>query len=252
MLVSMEYLLNIAIHFRRRMLGKSPAIAPTICSVFLMGVLLVGLGNVVACQYFSPTCKFCGSSLSAGKVHTPEGHDVCKECNRDAVRDVRTAQALVAQVRSELASFGIHLPWGAIPIKMGPSANPAVYARCEAMRYANGSVGALWIRFVPGLPKSMFKLTAAHELTHAWAYLNRCPANQDEALSEGAPTLVEYLYLERYRSTYGERRRNEIMTSSNRIYGKGTRRLQAYAKDHGGLPGVLTLLRTGQTIPKGY
>ena len=75
---------------------------------------------------------------------------------------------------------------------------------------------------------------------------------QDEALSEGAPTLVEYTYLERDRSAAGEYRRKAITSSNDKIYGKGTRRLQAYAKDHGGLAGVLTLLRSSQTIPEGY
>lgn len=217
-----------------------------------MIVLSVSLGNFLACQWFGPKCKFCGKSLSAGKVHTPEGYDVCPECDHDAVRDLRTAQALVAQVREEIVSLGLRLPWGTIPIKLAPSADPAVHARCEAARYGNGSVASVWIRFMPGMPKPMFKAVAAHELTHAWAYLNRSPMKQDEALSEGAPTLVEYTYLERNKSVYGEHRRNAIMTSSNKIYGKGTRSLQAYAKDHGGLAGVLALLKTAKSIPEGF
>lgn len=220
--------------------------------MFLLVGLLVILGNLSACQWFGPKCKFCGASISSGKVHTPEGFDVCEHCHKEGVRDLRTAQALVAEVRAEIGSLGIKLPWGAIPVKLAPSPNAKVYARCEAARYANGSVASVWIRFMPGMPRSVFKHTAAHELTHAWAYLNRSPMKQDEALSEGAPTLVELTYLERDQSAAGEHRRHAIMTSNDKIYGKSTRRLQAYAKDHGGLAGVLTLLRTGQTIPAGY
>jgi hypothetical protein len=247
----MLHSLNFASYFRR-ILGKSPAEASTIRSILLLAVLLVTLANLSACHFFGPKCKFCGASLSAGKVHTAEGYDVCHECDREAVRDLRTAQTLVAQVRKEILSLGISLPWGEIPIKLAPSANASVHARCEAARYANGSVASVWIRFMPGMPKSMFKATAAHELTHAWAYLNRSPAKQDEALSEGGPTLVEYTYLESNPSLYSEKRRDAIMTSSNKIYGKSTRSLQAYAKDHGGLAGVLNLLKTGQSIPAGY
>jgi len=244
----MVRLFKAATHFRR----LSPTAATTGRSFFLQIFLLLMLGNLLACQWFGPKCKFCGASLSAGKVHTAEGFDVCHECDRHAVRDLRTAQALVAEVRTEIVKFGIKLPWGAIPIKLAPSDNSAVHARCEAARYADGRVASIWIRFMPGMPKPMFKATAAHELTHAWAYLSRSPMKQDEALSEGAPTLLEYNYLERNPSVYGEHRRNAIMTSSNKSYGKGARRLQAYAKDHGGLAGVLTLLKTGQTIPQGY
>jgi len=229
----------------------SPAKSSALRSIFLL-LALATVGNFLACQLIAPRCKFCGASLSAGKVHTVEGFDVCHQCDREAIRDLRTAQILVTEVRSELTSFGIRLPWGAIPIKLAPSADAAVHARCEAARYADGRVASIWIRFMPGMPKPMFKAAAAHELTHAWAYLNRSPIQQDEALSEGAPTLVEYMYLERNPSTYSEHRRNAIMTSNNRIYGEGTRRLQAYARDNGGLAAVLTLLRTGQTIPEGF
>jgi hypothetical protein len=242
----MVHLIKAVPHFRGRRR------ASTVRSIFMLVVLSVSLCSLLACQFFAPKCKFCGASLSAGKVHTAEGFDVCHDCDRSAVRDLRTAQALVAQVREEIVKLGIKLPWGAIPVKLIPSWQAGVHARCEAARYANGGVAALWIKFIPGMPKTMFKATAAHELTHAWAYLNRSPMKQDEVLSEGAPTLVEYIYLERNPSTYGEHRRNAIMTSSNAIYGKGTRRLQTYAKDHGGLAGVLTLLRTGQTIPEGF
>ncbi len=220
-------------------------------SVFIL-VLLVSLSNLMACQFVN-RCKFCGKWLLGDEiVHTVEGYDVCQECDHEAIRDLQTAQVLVAQVRGELVGMGIQLPWGAIPIKLAPSENAAVHARCEAARYGDGSVASLWIRFIPGMPKNMFKATAAHELTHAWAYLHRSPMQQDETLSEGAPTLVEYIYLERDKSRYSERRRDAIMTSSNKIYGKGTRRLQEYAKTNGGLAGVLTLLRTGQTIPEGF
>jgi hypothetical protein len=244
----MVHLLKAATHFRR----QSPTAVPTAHSFFLLVVLWLTLGNLLACQWFAPKCKFCGASLSGGKVHTAEGFDVCHECDRTAVRDLRTAQATVAQVREELVSLGIKLPWGPITVKLLPPWQAGVHARCEAARYANGGVAALWIKFIPGMPKTMFKAVAAHELTHAWAYLNRSPMKQDEALSEGGPTLVEYTYLESHPSAYGEHRRNLIMTSSNKIYGKSTRRLQVYAKDHGGLAGVLTLLKTGQTIPQGY
>lgn len=219
---------------------------------FFLLVLILSLVNLSACQWFGPKCKFCGASLSAGKVHTAEGFDVCHECDREAVRDLRTAQALVGEARKEIVSLGIKLPWAAIPIKLVPSWQEGVHARCEAARYANGGVAALWIKFIPGMPKSMFKAVAAHELTHAWAYLNRSPMKQDEALSEGGPTLVEYTYLESHPSRYGERRRDAIMTSNNKIYGKGTRRLQAYAEKNGGLAAVLTLLRTGKSIPEGF
>lgn len=214
-----------------------------------MALILCGLS---ACDVFASKCKFCAAPLSDGKVQTPEGWKVCSECNRTAVRDLPTAQTLLAQVRAELAGMGIHLPWGAIQLRLGPTPHALIYARCEALRYADGRVAALWIKFVPGLPQAMFKASAAHELTHAWAYLHGSPLRQDAALSEGGPTLVEYLYLERHHSAYAKHRRNVLKTSNDRIYGGGMRRLQAFAKDNGGLAGVLTLLRTAQTIPQGY
>lgn len=221
-------------------------------SIFLLAFLWLALASLVACQFFSTKCKYCGASLSAGKIHTAEGFDVCHECDRTAVRDLKAARATVAQVREELVKLGIKLPWGAVTVKLLPPWQKGVHARCEAARYANGGVADLWIKFIPGMPLNMFKAVAAHELTHAWAYLNRSPLKQDEDLSEGGPTLVEYTYLESHPSAYGEHRRDVIMTSSNKIYGKSTRRLQAYAKDNGGLAGVLTLLRTGKSIPQGY
>lgn len=248
----MVYILEAAVCFPRRMLFKSPVKMSAIRSTLLKVILLLSLVNMSACQWFSNKCKYCGASLSGGKVHTAEGFDVCHECDRTAVRDIKAARATVAQVREELLSLGIKLPWGAVTVKLLPTWQKGVHARCEAARYANGGVADLWIKFIAGMPKNMFKAVAAHELTHAWAYLNRSPMKQDEELSEGGPTLVEYTYLEKHPSAYGGYRRDVIMTSSNKIYGKSTRRLQTYAKDHGGLAGVLTLLKTGEKIPDGY
>lgn len=214
--------------------------------------LLVSLGSLFSCKWFSNKCRYCGASLSSGKVHTAEGFDVCHECDKGAVRDLRTAQTLVAQVRKEILALGVKIPWGPITVKLVPAWQKGVHARCEAARYANGGVADLWIKFIPGMPQNMFKATAAHELTHAWAYTNRSPVKQEEALSEGGPTFLEYTYLESHPSAYGEYRRDVIMTSSNKIYGKSTRRLQAYAKTNGGLAGVLTLLKTGEKIPEGF
>jgi len=220
-------------------------------SIFLPVLLFVSLGSLFSCKWFDNKCRYCGASLSSGKVHTAEGFDVCHECDKGAVRDLRTAQALVAEVRKEILSLGVKIPWGPITVKLVPVWQAGVHARCEAARYANGGVAALWIKFITGMPKNMFKAVAAHELTHAWAYTNRSPVKQEEALSEGGPTFVEYSYLEKHPTAYGEYRRHVIMTSKNKIYGKSAQRLQAYAKDHGGLEGVLTLLRTGQKIPEG-
>lgn len=118
------------------------------------------LANLSACQWFSNKCQYCGASLSAGKIHTAEGFDVCHECDRTAVRDLKAAQATVAQVREELISLGIKLPWGAITTKLVPTWQKGVHARCEAARYANGGVADLWIKFIPGMPKNMFKAVA--------------------------------------------------------------------------------------------
>ncbi|MBE7437041.1 MAG: protein DA1 [Spirochaetales bacterium] len=218
-------------------------------------VLALALTQFAACQLIMPTCKFCGKSVrGAEKVHTPEGFEVCHQCNQEAVRDLRTAQALVAQARTEMVNLGIRLPWGAIPIKLEKAAGADTnqYGRCEAGRYANGTVAFLLIRIMPGLPRPLFKAVAVHELTHAWAYLHRSPQQQDLVLSEGAPTLVEYTYLERDTSPSARFRRHTIETSGHDVYSKGTQRLQTYARDHGGLAGVLTLLRSSQKIPEGY
>lgn len=223
-------------------------------SIFLMAFLwLVGLVGLSGCELIPGMgCKFCGTSIVTEKVHTKEGFDVCKPCDKAAVRDLRTAQALVAQVRKELVGLGVKLPWGAIPMKLGKPANPQEWGHCEAMRYGNGGVASLSMRFMAGMPRNTFKGVAAHELTHAWAYLHRSPINQDVVLSEGAPTFLEYTYLERDKSAQGQHRRKLLITNNHKAYGGGARRLQAYAKGHGGLGGVLAVLRTGRTIPKGY
>ncbi|MDB5098889.1 MAG: hypothetical protein JWM80_3310 [Cyanobacteria bacterium RYN_339] len=222
-------------------------------SIFHLMILLVAsLAGLSACAGGPFGCKFCGAPLFSGIVRTPEGFIVCKPCNKDGVRDVRTAQALVAQVRAELGGLGVRLPWGTIPMTLGQPANAKEWGHCEALRYGNGGVASISMRFMQGMPRSTFKAVAAHELTHAWAYLNRSPMKQDVTLAEGAPSFLEYTYLERDKSTAGKFRRNLVITNDNAAYGVAARRLQKYAKGHGGLGGVLAVLKSSRSIPKGY
>jgi hypothetical protein len=58
--------------------------------------------------------------------------------------------------------------------------------------------------------------------------------------------------LERDKSEAGKFRRNLLITNGNSAYGGAARRLQKYAKGHGGLGGVLAVLKSCRTIPKGY
>lgn len=203
-------------------------------------------------------CKFCGAILasytSAGKGRrTPEGFDVCETCNKAAVRDLRAAQALVSKVRAELVGLGLKLPWGTIPIQLKRPDAPGSWAYTGAARGGPGAatVYSLSIKFLPGLPTSIFKGVAAHELTHAWAYLHGSPLNQDIVLSEGAPSLVEYIYLERDTSALAKGRREALLGNNNPAYGGGLRRLKTYAEKHQ-LRGVLNVLKSSRTIPKGF
>lgn len=207
-------------------------------------------------QHAPKFCKFCGGVLAAklpwGKAeHTPEGFDVCHKCKSEGVRDVATAQALVKQVRADLVRLGVTIPWGPIPVMLRKPDDPGAMAHCSALRYANGAVNSLSIRFMPGMPRTVFKGTAAHELTHAWAYTHRSPARQDMALSEGAPQVVEYLYLEKDQSPQARHQLALMMTSNHPVYGVGMRRLKKYQEEHK-LAGLLAVLKTGAKIPKGY
>lgn len=229
--------------------------APRARSIFLLAVFVMILGTSWSCKWFGPRCKFCGEwAMGNDAVHTHEGWRVCKRCNGEAVRDLATARALVAETRAELVSMGIKIPWGVIPVQLDGATlpGPEVNARCEAGRLGDGSVMLLRLKFRPGMPKAMFKGVTAHELTHAWAYVNRSPLKQDETLHEGGPTFVEYMYHEQHPSPVGEYKRHVIDTTSNKIYGGGARRLQKYAKDKGGLAGVLALLKSSKSIPAGY
>lgn len=110
----------------------------------------------------------------------------------------------------------------------------------------------LWLTFLPGLPRFMFKAVAAHELTHAWSYLHGCPLKQDLALSEGAAMFVEYTYVHRDTSPRGQYLCQQMVGDRHPAYGGGLRRLLRYAKGHHQMQGVLAALKTRRTIPSGY
>ncbi len=71
------------------------------------------------------------------------------------------------------------------------------------------------------------------------------------ALSEGAPQVVQYLYLEKDKSPQARHQIALMMTSSHPVYGVGMRRLKKYQEEHK-LAGLLSVLKSGAKIPKGY
>ena len=74
--------------------------------------------------------------------------------------------------------------------------------------------------------------------------------NQDLALSEGAPNLVQYNYLAKDASAQARFMRQEMLADQT-PYGVGMRRLQKYEQAKG-QAGVLAVLKASSAIPRGY
>jgi hypothetical protein len=219
----------------------------------------------------APRCYYCARAISpfntGGGVRYPGGREVCNLCHQTAVVDQGQAEAAMERVRARMNAWGLGFDYGQIPVRLVEQATlNAMYGRGNAMHDGNinGLTTKRWtkddkgrvlarevtISMLRGLPLEVYEKTMAHELMHAWMFLDRQP-DHDSALEEGVCNLAAYYVLQENNNELADFTREAMWRSRDPVYGGGLRRAIAYVRRHD-FPGLVKMLRERRDFPPGY
>ena len=213
-----------------------------------------------------PKCFSCDrlicTRLTKGGQRYEDGRTMCNGCWSSAVTRVDQGQHNLQQVRRTISHFGLDIGKVSIPLRLVNqdqirreskhkyAKNPAglcskviEYPKNQEHRYVK-EILILW-----GLPREHFEAVAAHELCHAWLFLNNFPS-LDHIVEEGICELSEYLYLKQQRTGEAARRVAHMESDQNDdpVYGAG---FHAAHKALGkrSLPTLLSYVRQYARLP---
>jgi hypothetical protein len=206
-----------------------------------------------------PNCFSCGrlvcQGITSGGVSYPDGRAVCTLCRATAIDRLDQGKAALSEVRQSLAKLGVDLGRQAIPFRLVAqtelvslstadyATDPAGLTRNQVWKQNGQEVRreVQEILILHGLAGEHFCTVAAHELAHAWLFLNHFPRLKplDE---EGFCELVEYLWLKGRSDERAAYRTHLIETNDDPVYGAGFQAAyRVYQRQ--GLSGVLDRLR---------
>lgn len=211
-----------------------------VCGEPLRGRYIVNLWGDQYCERHNdlPKCYSCGrpigERLTGGGSRYRDGRHMCRRCRRTAIDDVKEGERVMSKARQALAREGMNLGAARIPLRLmgqeelssrsrqGYVTDPSGMA-CTREWTQGGSMVRREVEEVlvlHGLPEEHFATVAAHELGHAWLFLNNYPQLPPQ-VEEGICELCEYLWL-RKQGTPEARYRLELMESSkDPVYGVG-------------------------------
>ncbi|MEB3196636.1 MAG: protein DA1 [Candidatus Sericytochromatia bacterium] len=219
----------------------------------------------------APRCYYCARAISpfntGGGVRYPGGREVCNICHHTAVVDPNQAAAALARVRQRMSSWGLQFDYGEIPVRLVDQATlNAMFGRGSASHDGNinGLTTKRWtkddkgrvlarevtISMLYGLPLEVYEKTMAHELMHAWMFLDSQPEHEP-VLEEGVCNLAAYYVLQENPSDLANFTREAMWRSKDPVYGQGLRRAIAFVKRHE-FSGLVKMLRERKGFPAGF
>jgi hypothetical protein len=192
-----------------------------------------------------------------GKTYR-DGRAICNLCGRTAIVDEQQAAAAAHEVKALLARVTLDVTGDHIPVHLAywDEMNNSDHSDYEdnpiglAKMTAQGSVRKMEsITIVYGLPKLHFCGIYAHEMGHAWMWLNNYPDDISPQVKEGLCNLFKYLWLKQQHTPESKYLQHMMLQNQDRIYGNGFRLAQVkfkkyrllqlldYVKSHRSFPG---------------
>jgi hypothetical protein len=199
--------------------------------------------------------------LTGGGVAYRDGRSQCNLCRQTSVHSVPAGEEIMARVRATLAKSGIKVE-RPIPLKLADamdlrrlathdySADPSGIASTRLWTEGDREVGreVEGISILHGLPEWHFAAVAAHELGHAWLFINRYPT-LPPAVEEGICELCEYLWLREQNTTEARWLLEAMEQNPDPIYGEGYRAARRALDTHG-LQSLLAHVRQHGQFPE--
>ena len=175
--------------------------------------------------------------------------------------DVREGERIVSDVKRAMAGWGMDLGAARIPMRL---TDQAELSRRSMRDYASDPSGMactrVWtqgtrvvrreveeILVLHGLPREHFATVAAHELGHAWLFLNEFP-ELPPLVEEGLCELCEYLWLAGQGTPEAKYRLQVMDSNKDPVYGAGFQ-AALRALEGSTLPGLLEYVRAHRRFP---
>jgi hypothetical protein len=214
-----------------------------------------------------PQCSYCkrfvSEKLTGGMRKYDDGRIVCNICFRSAVTDLKDAGIRLGEVREILGKYGIKTEPETFKLLLVNKAGLKkisgksiieeqtgyTYCRKRTVNKSTESV-ELKIYILTGLPEMHFTMTAAHELMHVWQYLN-APFGNNHILCEGSCNFAASLVLKNYKCKESDYLLNNMLSSRDRAYGRGFKRIAAFVKKNS-IKAWLDYLKKNKNMPSGY
>jgi hypothetical protein len=216
-------------------------------------------------------CFYCARGISTlntgGGVRYSDGRDVCNICQQTAVTSQSEAEEAADRIRTRMEAWGLHFDYGQIPIALvdqttldrqfgrSMGRHEGKISGLTTKKWRKDRTGKITEREVTismlyGLPLEVYEKTVAHELMHAWMFLDKQPEHAP-ALEEGVCNLAAYYILQENRSQFAGFMKEALYKSPSPTYGQGLRRAIRYVQAHQ-FPGLVKMLRSSKDFPRGY
>lgn len=208
-------------------------------------------------------CYSCGrlicEELTGGGVEYDDGRWLCNRCRDTAIDTAADGEGVLEEVRRTLGWIGFDLGDATLPLRVvdqselaavdghGRDPNGHITTRTwtEDGRVVGREVAEILI--LDGLPKEHFAAIAAHELGHAWLFLQGYP-ELPPYVEEGLCQLSSYLWLDQQNTLEADCRMRLIDVEEDPVYGYGFRcalgSLERYS-----LPALLAYVRRNGRFP---
>lgn len=206
-----------------------------------------------------PRCSACTRlicpRLTGGGVTYADGRQVCMLCRRTAIDSKEQARPYVNAVAAWLYERGFRFSDLKLRIDLvsrgdfGPAKNGpgAVQGQFRGVIDGRGHRAVEGINVLYGLPRRLMQGVFAHELGHAWLFLERIDGLAPP-IEEGFCQVMAYLFHRDSGSQEGRVYMRMIEEDQNRVYGEGFRNLRE-AVGHHSFVYVLDYIRQNKALP---
>lgn len=214
-----------------------------VCGEAMQGTYLTNTWGDSFCEHHQgqiPECSSCGrlanERLTGGHVRYQDGRVMCNRCRQTAVDEGREGGRILTDVRRALALERLDLGKIKIPLRLVDQGEleelvggvrtlpPAGVARTQLSSSGEGAVKreVLEILALNGLPREHLAAVLAHEVGHAWLFLNAFPELPPK-VAEGICELFSFLWLKREGGKEAAGRLKLMQKNKDRVYGVGFR-----------------------------
>lgn len=242
---------------------KNQIVCP-ICGTPLLGVIETDAWGNRYCsrhskEYFRCSCcqRLICDQLTNGGVAYKDNRLVCNFCRKSAIDTKEQAKPLVEQVAAWLLVKGINLEnlrfnFDLVYLNQISPVSQHGHGMPQGIIYQSPSVLSSGrkvrrIEILKGLSRQVMSGVVAHELGHAWLFMNRID-NLPSPIVEGFCNTLSYLYHDDFKTDEAEFCKMIIAKNPDEIYGNGFRLVYSSLKKNG-LAKLLSHLKKYHALP---